>query len=133
MAIPTAKELQERLRLTIGFVSHDLSMMRHLAHRVAVMYLGRVVELGPTERVFGNPRHPYTEALMADATGLDFDFEQRNTTEAVPVEPPSSLSMQAGRAFHPRCKYGIELRQHQVPKEIRVSDGHMAACHLAFG
>ena len=122
-------ELQERLHLTIVFVSHDLRMVRHVAHRVAVMYLGRVVELGPTENVFGQPRHPYTEALLAAAPSLD--FEQRNTTDAVAGEPPSSLTMPAGCAFHPRCKYAIELCRQQVPPEINVADGHMAACHLA--
>ncbi|HEY6433233.1 MAG TPA: oligopeptide/dipeptide ABC transporter ATP-binding protein [Acetobacteraceae bacterium] len=121
-------ELQQQLHLTIVFVSHDLRMVRHVAHRVAVMYLGRVVELGPTERVFGNPLHPYTQALIAAAPSLD--FEHRNDTEAVAGEPPSSLSMHAGCAFQPRCKYAIELCRRQVPPEIVTPDGQMAACHL---
>jgi oligopeptide/dipeptide ABC transporter ATP-binding protein len=124
-------ELQERLQLTIVFVSHDLRMVRHIAHRVAVMYLGRVVELGPTERVFGNPRHPYTEALLAAAPSLD--FEHRNTTEAVAGELPSALTLPGGCAFHPRCKYAIEICRHQVPPETEITKGHMAACHLALG
>ncbi|MGH7155584.1 MAG: ABC transporter ATP-binding protein, partial [Acetobacteraceae bacterium] len=80
-------ELQERLNLTIVFVSHDLRMVRHVAHRVAVMYLGRIVELGTTEQVFGNPRHPYTQALIAAAPSLD--FEHRTTAAAMIGEPPS--------------------------------------------
>jgi len=121
-------ELQERLNLTIVFVSHDLRMVRHVAHRVAVMYLGRIVELGATEQVFGNPRHPYTQALIAAAPSLD--FEQRTTTEAMIGEPPSTLTVHAGCAFQPRCKYAIDLCRHQSPAETTISPGHMAACHL---
>ena len=122
-------ELQERLHLTIVFVSHDLRIVRHLAHRVAVMYLGRIVELGPTEALFRHPRHPYTAALIAAAP--DLDFEHRNTVEAVAGELPSPLAMPSGCAFHPRCPRAIERCRHELPEERVISGSQVAACHLA--
>ena len=124
-------ELQERLRLTVVFVSHDLRVVRHLAHRVAVMYLGRVVELGETEQIFRRPRHPYTAALIAAAPSLD--FERRGTTEAVVGELPSALSIPAGCAFHPRCPHAIDRCRREVPREETSPEGHVVACHLPLG
>ncbi|MFI5015368.1 MAG: ABC transporter ATP-binding protein [Hyphomicrobiales bacterium] len=120
--------LQQRLALTIIFVSHDLRLVRYIAHRVAVMYLGRVVEAGPTEAVFGDPRHPYTMALMAAAPSLD--FTRRETSDAVAGELPSPLAIPKGCAFHPRCPRAIERCRHEAPAD-RVAGEHRAACHLA--
>jgi oligopeptide/dipeptide ABC transporter ATP-binding protein len=121
-------ELQDRLHLTIVFVSHDLRVVRHLAHRVAVMYLGRVVELGPTERLFRLPRHPYTAALIAAAPSLD--FAHRNTTEAVRGELPSAHAIPAGCAFHPRCPRAVERCRVELPEARALADGRVVACHL---
>jgi oligopeptide transport system ATP-binding protein len=121
-------ELQRRLALTIIFVSHDLRLVRYVAHRVAVMYLGRVVEAGPTEEVFGDPRHPYTAALIAAAPSLD--FAKRDTREAVAGELPSPLSIPKACAFHPRCPRAIERCRLETPADWRVGE-HRAACHLA--
>jgi oligopeptide transport system ATP-binding protein len=122
-------ELQQRLHLTIVFVSHDLRLVRHIAHRVAVMYLGRVVEFGETEEVFRHPRHPYTAALSAAAPSLD--FTHRNTTEAVMGELPSPLALPAGCAFHPRCPIAVERCRHEAPPDVVAASGHRTACHLA--
>ena len=121
-------ELQDRLHLTIVFVSHDLRVVRHLAHRVAVMYLGRVVELGPTEPLFRHPRHPYTAALIAAAPSLD--FEHRNLAEAVRGELPSAHAIPAGCAFHPRCPRAIERCRRELPDARALPDGRVVACHL---
>ncbi len=120
--------LQQRLALTIVFVSHDLRLVRYIAHRVAVMYLGRIVEAGPTEDLFGDPRHPYTAALMAAAPSLDFD--RRETREAVMGELPSPLSIPKGCAFHPRCPRAIDICRITAPADWSVGE-HRAACHLA--
>ena len=122
-------DLQERLQLTIVIVSHDLRIVRHLAHRVAVMYLGRVVELGTTAEVFERPRHPYTAALMAAAPSLD--FEHRTTMDAVAGELPSPLFMPSGCAFHPRCPRAIDRCRRERPAVSTTANGHAAACHLA--
>ncbi|SDR34628.1 oligopeptide transport system ATP-binding protein [Rhizobiales bacterium GAS191] len=120
--------LQRRLELTIIFVSHDLRLVRYIAHRVAVMYLGRIVEAGPTEEVFGDPRHPYTAALMAAAPSLD--FTRRVVTEAVAGELPSPLSIPAGCPFHPRCPRAVERCRREAPADWLAGE-HRAACHLA--
>jgi oligopeptide transport system ATP-binding protein len=119
--------LQRRLALTIIFVSHDLSLVHYLAHRVAVMYLGRIVEEGPTDAVFAAPLHPYTAALIAAAPGLDM-----TRTEAPPSlagELPSPLAIPRGCAFHPRCPHVIERCRLEPPSDHRL-DERRAACHL---
>jgi oligopeptide transport system ATP-binding protein len=120
--------LQQRLALTIVFVSHDLRLVRYVAHSVAVMYLGRIVEAGPTEEIFGNPRHPYTCALIAAAPSLDFG--RRDLREAVAGELPSPLAIPKGCAFHPRCPRAIDICRHTAPGDWSADD-HRAACHLA--
>jgi oligopeptide/dipeptide ABC transporter ATP-binding protein len=94
-------ELQERLALTVLFVAHDLRLVRHISHRVAVMYLGRIVELDQTERLFSAPSPPYTRALLSAAPELD--PTKRSRTAAVRGELPSPVSIPPGCPFHPRC------------------------------
>jgi len=120
--------LQQRLALTIIFVSHDLRLVRYLAHRVAVMYLGRIVETGTAEEIFGAPRHPYTAALIAAAPSLE--FTKRDTSEIVAGELPSPLDIPHGCPFHPRCPIAIERCRSEIPTE-RGRGEHRAACHLA--
>jgi oligopeptide transport system ATP-binding protein len=120
-------ELQERLHLTVLFVAHDLRLVRHISHRVAVMYLGRVVEVGETEALFHDPRHPYTRALLSAAPSLD--PEHTTTTEAVRGELPSPLRVPSGCAFHPRCSSAFEGCNVRVP-ELVERDGRECACHL---
>jgi oligopeptide transport system ATP-binding protein len=120
--------LQLRLDLTIVFVSHDLRLVRYIAHRVAVMYLGRIVEAGPTEEVFTDPRHPYTAALLAAAPSLD--VAEREATDAVAGELPSPLSIPPGCPFHPRCPRVVDRCRSVPPPDWRRGE-HRAACHLA--
>src|SRR5262249_14619887 len=98
-------ELQERLHLTILFVSHHFPPVRPLSPRVAVMYLGSIVELAETDALFARPAHPYTVALLAAAP--DLDPERKSTTEAVRGELPSPLAIPAGCPFHPRCRFAF--------------------------
>ncbi len=132
-------DMQERLGLAILFVSHDLRVVRHLAHQVAVMYLGRVVEHGPAERVFEAPLHPYTQALLRAAPTLD--TRRRGAENALRGELPSPLQIPPGCPFHPRCPHAFDRCRIERPA-MRVRPGHdaghfdaghLAACHLVEG
>jgi hypothetical protein len=107
-------ELQQRLRLTLIFVAHDLSVVRHISDRVAVMYVGQIVELATTEAVFARPRHPYTAALMR-AVG----------------EVPSPVAPPSGCYFHPRCRFAEDRCRAEAPLLREVTPGHFARCHFA--
>ena len=121
-------DMQERLGLAMLFISHDLRVVRHLAHRVAVMYLGRVVEQGSADQVFNDPRHPYTQALLRAAPVLT---PRRRTTEtALRGDLPSPMRPVPGCPFHPRCPKAFD-RCRIDPPALLVQDGHAAACHLA--
>lgn len=123
-------DMQDRLGLAMLFVSHDLRVVRHLAHQVAVMYLGRVVEHGTAAAVFERPQHPYTQALLRAAPVLT---PQRRTTEsALQGELPSPMRAVPGCPFHPRCPKVFD-RCRTDPPALLVRDGHAAACHLMDG
>jgi len=121
-------ELQERLELTVLFVAHDLRLVRHISHRVAVMYLGRIVELDRTERLFSAPCHPYTQALLSAAPELD--PTRRSRTAAVRGELPSPVAIPPGCPFHPRCPYVFEACRSERPDLYPLPGGGRAACHL---
>ena len=121
-------ELQERLELTVLFVAHDLRLVRHISHRVAVMYLGRIVELDRTERLFSAPRHPYTQALLSAAPELD--PTRRPRTAAVRGELPSPVAIPPGCPFHPRCPYVFDACRVSARTCMRSAGGGLAACHL---
>jgi oligopeptide/dipeptide ABC transporter ATP-binding protein len=124
-------ELQQRLGLAILFVSHDLRVVRHLAHRVAVMYLGRVVEIGPADVVFDAPRHPYTQALLRAAPKL---VPGRRTQGAAIVgELPSPMAIPAGCPFHPRCPNVMAQCRTVTPATTVLPGGHQVSCHLVQG
>lgn len=120
-------DLQDRLGLSYLFISHDINIVRHIADRVAVMYLGRIVELGDCRSVFETPRHPYTRALIGAVCVPDPDAVDE---EAVLVEgePPSPLSPPSGCAFHPRCPLAIEACRHTEPMLETTGDGRSVAC-----
>jgi oligopeptide/dipeptide ABC transporter ATP-binding protein len=122
-------ELQQRLALTILFVAHDLRLVRHISHRVAVMYLGSVVESGATERLFEAPAHPYTQALLAAAP--DMDPARRSRGAAARGEVPSPLAPPSGCPFHPRCPHAIDRCRVERPQLLVHTGGNLAACHLA--
>jgi oligopeptide/dipeptide ABC transporter ATP-binding protein len=121
-------ELQRRRGLTYLFISHDLGVVAHLATRVAVMYAGRIVELGPTEAVLSRPTHPYTRALIASLPARS--PEDRGQRLALAGEPPSLLHRPPGCPFHPRCPLAVETCRQQLPALRQVGEDHFAACPL---
>ncbi len=121
-------ELQERLELTVLFVAHDLRLVRHLSHRVAVMYLGRTVEVAQTDALFDTPQHPYTQGLLAAAPSLD--PRHRTDAPAVSGELPSPLNVPSGCAFRTRCPHAFERCSLERPLLLEHAPGHWAACHL---
>ena len=121
-------DLQEEFRLAYLFISHDLSVVRHIADEVMVMYLGRPVEQGPKPTIFSNPRHPYTKILLAATPSVD--PAHRQTAIAVKGELPSPLNPPSGCAFHKRCPYATERCGTERP-ELRPVEGHIVACHYA--
>ncbi|MEF2071168.1 ABC transporter ATP-binding protein [Consotaella aegiceratis] len=125
-------QLQDRLNLTVIFVAHDLRLVRHISHRVAVMYLGKVIEIGPTEELFTAPRHPYTRALLDAAPELD--PAKRTRQAAARGELPSPLDLPAGCLFNTRCPHAFERCFTERPLQTERGPEHRAACHLAdFG
>jgi peptide/nickel transport system ATP-binding protein len=122
-------DLQADLRLTYLFVAHDLSVVRHISNRVAVMYVGRIVELAPTDAIFSTPRHPYTAALLSAVPEPDPRARTRRVIlqgeVANPAAPPS------GCYFHPRCPHAIEACRSQTPPVQEIAPGHLVSCHRA--
>jgi oligopeptide/dipeptide ABC transporter ATP-binding protein len=121
-------DLQRDLGLTLVFVSHDLRVVRHLAHRVAVMYLGRVVEVGDADAVFTSPLHPYTQALLRAVPQMQAG--RRNENAALAGELPSPLAIPTGCPFHPRCPLVFDPCRTQAPTLYIGRGGHEAECHL---
>jgi len=122
-------DLQRELGLTILFVSHDLRVVRHLAHRVAVLYLGRVVEIGDADAVFGSPLHPYTQALLRAAPQMRVGL--RNERVALAGELPSPMAIPPGCPFHPRCPLAFDRCRLETPVLRGAREDHKAECHLA--
>ena len=101
-------KLSREMNLTLLFISHDLSVVKHISDRIAVMYLGRIVEIGPAAQVFDDPRHPYTRALVSAIPMPDPDKERARQRVILQGDPPSPMNPPAGCAFHPRCSYAVE-------------------------
>lgn len=120
-------ELRQRMNLAILFIAHDLAIVRRLCDRVAVMYLGHIVEEGPTEAVFSSPRHPYTAALIQSIPQID--PTRPLLSDPLPGEPPSPLNLPSGCAFHPRCRYAQPICA-ATPPPIHDLDGHRYSCVL---
>ncbi|WP_342359079.1 ABC transporter ATP-binding protein [Terrarubrum flagellatum] len=120
-------KLREELGLTYLFVSHDLGVVSHLSDRVAVMYLGRIVELGATEAIFAKPNHPYTQALLAEVPRLE---PKKKKFAALKGEIPSPLKPPPGCHFHPRCPHAFARCKTERPALKEIAPGRMSACHL---
>jgi peptide/nickel transport system ATP-binding protein len=120
--------LREELQVSYLFITHDLSSARYMANRLAVMYLGRIVEIGPTEAVINDPRHPYTRILLS-AVPLP-DPQARRQRVRVGGEPPNAARVPSGCRFHPRCPLAASVCSVDDPVLREVSPGHLAACHF---
>ncbi|MBP6501137.1 MAG: ATP-binding cassette domain-containing protein [Rhodoferax sp.] len=123
-------QLRRDLNLTMLFISHDLSVVRHVSDRVAIMYLGRIVELGATEQIFRNPRHPYTRALLDSAPRLAADGAPAPEIQPISGELPSPINPPPGCAFHQRCAFAQVRCQQERPLLRSVDLQHEAACHF---
>ena len=122
-------ELQSRLKLTFLFVAHDLSVVRHISDRIAVMYVGQLVELAPTAEIFKNPQHPYTAALMRAVPVAD---PRIHTTDGIlGGEVPSPAAPPSGCYFHPRCRYAVPRCKVEAPALREIAPGHVSRCHFA--
>ncbi|MEQ8195306.1 MAG: ABC transporter ATP-binding protein, partial [Rhodospirillales bacterium] len=123
--------LQAKFNLAYLFISHDLKVVRHLSHRVAVMYLGEIVETGARDALFDNPRHPYTQALMS-AVPIP-DPEARHERILLEGDPPSPLDPPSGCRFHTRCPYAEAVCAERKPELKAAGSDQRVACHLADG
>ena len=124
-------DLQAELNLTYLFISHDLSVIKYMAHRVGIMYLGRIVEIAAKEAVFESPHHPYTQALMAAIPKPDPD--QPSGLDSAPGEIGNPADPPSGCAFHPRCDRCMDICRTNRPEFRPVGTGHLVACHLYEG
>jgi len=123
------QELKEQLGLTLLFIAHDLSVVEHASDRVAVMYVGKIVEMAETEELLGHPLHPYTEALLSAIPSADPDIQ----TDRIRLqgEVPSPANPPSGCIFHPRCSYAKAVCSQEVPVSTEVTAGHFVSCHFA--
>lgn len=120
-------DLQEQLKLTYLFVAHDLSVVRHISDRVAVMYVGRIVEMSPTDELFLAPKHPYTAALLSAVPVADPRI--RSKMQPLEGDVPSPSNPPSGCHFHPRCPFATDLCRQQAPDLEEVHPNHFVACH----
>ena len=125
--------LQRDTGLAMMFISHDLGVVRHLAQRIAVMYLGRIVETGPAEAVFEAPRHPYTQTLLAAIPVADPEKERVRVRPQAHGEPPSPLHPPSGCSFHPRCPLACPECAEREPSLQPCGPGHQIACPVVLG
>jgi peptide/nickel transport system ATP-binding protein len=123
-------QLRRDLNLTMLFISHDLSVVRHVSDRVAIMYLGRIVETGPTEQIFTAPRHPYTRALLDSAPRLATDGALAQDIRPIHGELPSPINPPSGCAFHQRCAFAQDRCKTDLPALLPAHVPHQTACHF---
>ena len=124
------KDLQKERKLAYLFISHDFSVVRHLCTRIAVMYLGRVVEMADSETLFNDPQHPYTEALLSAVPVPDPSIEKRRKRILLTGDVPSPLKPPPGCRFHPRCRYMKDACKINDQSLITAKPAHQAACEV---
>ena len=122
-------DLQEEKKISYIFISHDLSVVKHISDRVGVMYLGGLVELADKDEIYANPQHPYTKALMAAIPQPDPKL--RSEMEAIKGEIPSNVDVPSGCKFHPRCPFAKDICKTNVPESKEIKPGHVVNCHFA--
>jgi peptide/nickel transport system ATP-binding protein len=123
------EDLQKEFGLTYLFIAHNLSVVEHISDRVAVMYLGKIVELAPAEELYANPLHPYTEALLSAVPRTDPDHVKQRII--LPGDVPNPANPPAGCKFHPRCRYAQPICSQEEPALTEITPDHLAACHFA--
>ncbi|MEA2420423.1 MAG: peptide/nickel transport system ATP-binding protein [Thermoleophilaceae bacterium] len=123
------EDLQDDFKLTYLFVAHDLSVVRHVSDRIAVMYLGKLMEVSPAEELYTKPIHPYTSALLAAIPIPDPRENRRRDRMVVSGEPPNPIDPPSGCVFHPRCPRATAVCREEEPPLVRYANGHLAACH----
>ena len=123
------QSLKDELRLTFIFISHDLSVVEHICDKIAVMYVGKLVELAPTDELLRNPKHPYTEALVSAVPPADPLIKMERVI--LEGDVPSPANPPSGCVFHPRCRYAKEICQEETPPLVEIGPGHVARCHFA--
>jgi oligopeptide transport system ATP-binding protein len=124
------QELQERLGLSYLFIAHDLAVVRHVSHRIAVMYLGRIVEVAPRNELYKAPLHPYTQGLLAAVPIPNPSAEALRPQQVILGEPPSVMNPPSGCRFHPRCPMAMKVCAEVDPPLREIEEGRSAACHL---
>ena len=122
------EDLRDEFGLTYLFIAHDLSVVRHLCHRVAVMYLGKMVELAECDELFDNPMHPYTKALLDAVPIPDPTIESRREHKIIKGEIPSPINPPSGCVFHPRCEIAVDSCSKAIPEFRELRPGHWVAC-----
>ncbi|ADT84488.1 ABC transporter ATP-binding protein [Thermococcus barophilus] len=128
----TLKDLQEKHGFTYLFISHDLGVVKYMSHRMGVMYLGKLVEVGPADKIFENPLHPYTQMLLSAIPVPDPEMakELKAKRKIVRGEPPSPINPPAGCRFHPRCPFAKDVCRKEEPPMVEVEKDHHVACWL---
>ena len=122
------EDLRDEFDLTYLFIAHDLSVVRHLCHRVAVMYLGKLVELAECDELFDNPLNPYTQALLGSVPIPDPEIERQREHRVIEGEVPSPMNPPSGCVFHPRCPKAVENCKEEMPELREIKPGHWVAC-----
>jgi oligopeptide/dipeptide ABC transporter ATP-binding protein len=120
-------ELQEEFSLTYIFISHDLGVVKFISDKIAVMYLGKIVEYCETNELYNNPGHPYTKSLLSSIPSIKTRGRARNDLKG---EIPSPMNPPKGCRFHTRCKYVMDICREKEPENTEVSENHFVSCHL---